>query len=140
MTATTTNWKTELKGLKRAHDAAYAGVAEAKDHLRDVAAALTYDLPIEEVSSLVGWSVAYLRKLRGRDKDQKGIMSKTTYTPKQVVSEALQRVDDCENELIKCRAEYIRFMRDVIEPAPSMSDLATVVGVSRQRISQLLTE
>jgi|JI9StandDraft_2_1071091.scaffolds.fasta_scaffold106053_2 DNA-binding phage protein len=136
--STTTDWAAELRQRKALYDKACAELAHAKQHHRDVVVRLTYDLPIAEVASLSGWSVAYLRRLRGEG-PQEGLLSRTTYTPQRLIHDAREGIERSEESMERHRYSYISYMREITQPALSMSDVAEVVGVSRQRVSQLLS-
>lgn len=134
-----TDWAEELRRRKAKYEAATADLAAAKQHHRDLVVALTYDLPISEVSELSGWSVAYLRRLRTARKSKEGIMHSTTFTPQRLIHDATVGVDDAEATVERRRYDYIDYMREITQPALSMNDVAEVIGVSRQRVSQLLS-
>lgn len=149
--STTTDWAAELRQRKALYDNACAELAHAKQHHRDVVVRLTYDLPIAEVASLSGWSVAYLRRLRHTaargdvlrrlrgEGPQEGLLSRTTYTPQRLIHDAREGIERSEESMERHRYSYISYMREITQPALSMSDVAEVVGVSRQRVSQLLS-
>lgn len=135
--STSTDWAAELKRRKALYDTACAELGTAKQHHRDLVVSLTYDLPIVEVAELSGWSVAYLRRLRSGS-GKSGVLKRTTFSPQRLIHDAVEAIDKAEEAAERYRHDYIGYMREITQPALSMSDVAEVVGVSRQRVSQLL--
>mgnify|MGYP000867265722 CR=1 FL=1 len=135
--STTIDWAAELRRRKGDYDGAHERLAKAKRHYRDLVVGLTYDIPIAEVAGLCGWSVAYLRRLRSEG-PQQGILRNTTFTPQRLIHDAAEAIEKAEEATERYRYDYISYMREITQPALSMSDVAEVVGVSRQRVSQLL--
>lgn len=133
------DWAEELRRRKVKYESATAELAAAKQHHRDLVVALTYDLPISEVSEISGWSVAYLRRLRTARRTKDGVLGRTTFTPQRLVQDACAAVADAEELVERRRYDYIDYMREITQPALSMNDVAEVIGVSRQRVSQLLS-
>lgn len=138
-------WDTKLIELKEQLDVAESDLNAGRDELRQYAVALTnQNYRMEDIAEALDWSVSYIRVLRKKA----GAPQRQRWTaPPELIPKDVQdtvdmlrdEVRQCEREVDRCREAYVQFIRDVIVPAPTMTDVAAVLGISRQRVAQLIT-
>lgn len=138
-------WDTKLIELKEQLDVAESDLNAARDELRQHAVSLTNkNYRMEDLAEALDWSVSYIRVLRkkaGAPQRQRWA-TPPELIPKDVYDEIKilrDEVRNSEREVDRCREAYVQFIRDVIVPAPTMTDVAAVLGISRQRVAQLIT-
>lgn len=122
--------------VRRCRDALYAVVIEATNDSGTT---------IDSIAEAAGWSVSYLRAMRGKSAD--AVTRVKTPSAKPVSPSVAKRITSARSALEKAEEKYrssrsslIGQIQRVTTPSPTMSDVAEVLGVSRQRVSQLLDE
>jgi hypothetical protein len=140
-------WKKELKQKHAAILEADTRLKSHKDSFMELVVKATNDsdVRIDSVASATGWSVSYLRALRV--KHVASMPRKKSTTAKPISSAAAAQlkasrksVEAAEKAYEESRTTMIQLIDSIVTPAPTMSDVAEVLGVSRQRVSQLLDE
>lgn len=141
------DWKQDLTTRQAKIASAEAKVKACRTTLYDVVIQTTNDsgTTIDSIAEAAGWSVSYLRAMRGRS--DKALPRTKTASANAVSLSAAGRIDSARAALEKAEAQYaaartgmIEAIEQITAPTPTMSDVAEVLGISRQRVSQLLDE
>lgn len=140
------DWTGKLVSCKNRYEAACTRLGHVDEEIRKLAVTLSKNnlYSLEAVAELFGWKVEYIRKLRA----EQGAPTRT-YGQKEFVpfSDAdLKRVEQLRAKKLKAveqvnetRAAYVEYIRSVTAPSPTLAQVGEVLGLSRQRVSQMIS-
>ena len=141
------DWKKDLVSKQGELVWAEAKVKACREALYEVVIDATNDstTTIESIAQVAGWSVSYLRAMRGRS--ESAVPRVKTAAASSISDRMAKRIDSARTSLTKAEAQHtvaraslIAMIEQITTPTPTMSDVAEVLGISRQRVSQLLDE
>lgn len=141
------DWKYELTQKQAELASAEGKVKECRAALYDVVITATNDsnTTIDSIANAAGWSVSYLRAMRGRSdvavpRTKTASASPLSGRSAKQIDSARAALEKAEVTHAKTRVALISMIEQITAPTPTMADVAEVLGVSRQRVSQLLDE
>lgn len=137
-------WADRLLEHRKAYDKASAAVEELQVLLRQRVVEFSDDptIHLADLAVAVGWTVSYIRSLRGRysvvDRTRMAEYAPIPAAAKAEIRQIQDEIERAERRRSVIKGEYIEYIRTLTSPAPSMREVADVLGLTHQRVSQLL--
>ena len=132
-------WQQELLSLKSKYQSQSLDTQEAHVKLCSTVVAVSYTESVQAAAEQSGWSISYVRKLRG-ESDLNANSPECAELASAGVRSAHLEYQNRKNAQRDARTEYVSCIRRTVVPAPTIGDVAVLVGVSRQRVGQWLEE
>lgn len=142
------DWEQEVADHYQRMQRASEALRKEQDSLKRLAVHLSTkeEYSLQSVADLFGWQVAYLRKLRKRyGARQRQLGGNKSYVDfvaadRNQVEHQLRKLEGAEADKLACEEAFTETVRKLTTPCttPSMSAVGEVVGLSRQRIVQIL--
>lgn len=132
-------WQQEILSLKSEYQSYSKDTQDAHVKLCKTVVAVSYVESVQTAADQSGWSVSYVRKLRG-ESALNANSPECSELSSLGIGSALGSYLSQKNEQADARNEYISCIRRTVVPAPTIGDVAVLVGVSRQRVGQWLDE
>ena len=142
------SWDAKLVALRKQWQDAAERCVESHDELKRYVVEVSGDpnVNMDQLSEITEWSVSYLRALRTKSPTAVP-RTRRPAAAAEIPDRTVARIDKLKRNLSKaedkrttCKSALVAEIRKVTEPAPSLKDVADVLGLSHQRISQLLSE
>jgi hypothetical protein len=132
-------WQQELLSLKSEYQSHSEDTQDAHVKLCATVVAVSYAESVQAAADQSGWSVSYVRKLRG-ESSLNADSPECSKLAAAGINSAHLAYQSRKSEQRNARSEYVSCIRRTVVPAPTIGDVAVLVGVSRQRVGQWLDE
>ena len=144
------DWEERLRKAQHDWMACAATIEQSQQKLRDYVVSLSDDpaITMDELAAATGWSVSYLRALRSRSsvKRRPGGRPSEAARGRGISATQKRKLDSLTKDVHRATAmrasrkqELVTEIR-VVTNSPTLKDVAEALGLSHQRVSQLLSE